>query len=686
MSSDKELLEQIAKVAGAINKHHLQNQGYYGYNTPPAPMRGGYGGYNGYNGYNGYSMRGRGRGRGGPVPHAASGPFNRSLTLNNNNKTLTPAGTITPTSVSASPASPAAKPFSVTAPVRSMQPRPIINSLTPVTPAPSRHLTLINKNTANTLVNRNTATTSTIPGSLPSPASSPPKTDNTLPPATPGQQWIQSKGKNMSLMNASTFQKTMVAKEKSIRSAKEKKLKLMQVRAKRAQDLRRGIVTMNGKEYSKSADGRRLIMRDTSQDNIVINGVEFRMDPRGNKLVRAATTATTASTTGRATSMATAPKLDSLPKAASVATPKQFSVGGVVYVRTRSGNLVRATLVQNQLLEKRAAQQALKTKRSRMAPKKARPFCKYYTRFGICSRDIGCPFVHSRSHLAICKKFLRGVCPNTEATCKLSHTPSPHTVPACVHFQRAACNKDDCIYPHVRTNPQAPICRPFATEGWCEAGINCKDRHVWVCPDFGTEAGCKKKCGLPHVPNGGTRVKKSSDGNDNVSGSGSGTGTGTGGKDKIWVRPDYKPPSSGASTSRYMDTRGQGASMVEEGSTSVTAVTSGRNKSRQYDDNFIPLDLGDDFEDQQATMLDDDEDVVMSDQEMEEDEEEEEDVSSDGMESAEDEDDEGEAVSLEGSEEVDLNDDVDNEEEMNEEDEYNLYQEQLRYEQHEDDY
>ncbi|KAG0271265.1 hypothetical protein BGZ95_000936 [Linnemannia exigua] len=647
--SDKELLAQIAQVAGAINKHQLQTQGYYGYNTPPAPMRGGYGSYNAYNGY---SMRGRGRGSGAPVPHAASGPFNRSLTLNNsNNSTLTPASSIIPPSAaSLITGTTATKPLTPPTPAQRMQSRPIVNSFTPATPTPSRHLTLVNKNTTKI---------PTTPGPLPSPASSPPKTNTALPPATPGQQWIQSKGKNMSLMNASTFQKTMVAKEKSIRTAKEKKLKLLQAKAKRAQDLRRGIVTMGGNEYSKSADGRKLIMRDTSQDNIVINGVQFQMDPRGNKLVRKA--ATTAMAAGRVATMATAPKVDSSPMAVSVATPKQFSVGGVVYVRTRSGNLVRATLVQNQLLEKRAAaQQALKTKRSRMAPKKARPFCKYYTRFGICSRDIGCPFVHSRSHLAICKKFLRGVCPSTEATCKLSHTPSPHTVPACVHFQRAACNKDDCVYAHVRTNPQAPICRPFATEGWCEAGINCKDRHVWVCPDFGTEAGCKKKCGLPHLPNGGIRVKKSSDGNDSVPGAGTGTGTGTGGKDKIWIRPDYKPSPSVASTSRYMDTRGQSASkVVEEGSTGTFTAVGGRNQTRPNDENFISLDLGDEFEDHQATMLDDDEDVVMSDQEMEEDEEEEEDVSSDGMESAEDdngEDDEGEE------------------------------EEQLRYEEDEDDY
>jgi hypothetical protein len=154
----------------------------------------------------------------------------------------------------------------------------------------------------------------------------------------------------MSLMNASTFQKTMVAKEKSIRTAKEKKLKLMQIKAKRAQDLRRGIVTMGGQEYSKSADGRKLIMRDTSQDNVFINGVEFRMDPRGNKLVRtaAAGSATAATTTGKAPSVPNASSM-----ATPVATPKQFSIGGVVYVRTHSGNLVRANLVKKQLLEKR---------------------------------------------------------------------------------------------------------------------------------------------------------------------------------------------------------------------------------------------------------------------------------------------------------------------------------------------
>lgn len=132
-----------------------------------------------------------------------------------------------------------------------------------------------------------------------------------------------------------------------------------------------------------------------------------------------------------------------------------------------------------------------------------------------------------------------------------------------------------------------------------------------------------------------------------------------------------------------MDKQGQDAESTSGGAGTSAA---GRNKNRQYDENFIPLDLGDDFDDQQVGMLVEDEDVVMSDQEMEEDEEDEEDVSSDGVETdGEDDDDEGEG---EGEEE--LGEDLvkygdDEEEEMNEEDEYNMYQEQLRYED-DDDY
>jgi len=184
------------------------------------------------------------------------------------------------------------------------------------------------------------------------PSSSSPTSVSSTPSPTSGQQWIQSKGKNMSLMNPATFKKTMDAKEKSIRTSKEAKQKLRATRAQQAANLRKGVITVGGQQYTKSRDGRKLVMRDSTKDNIVINGVSFQMDPKGNKLVRKGTLKADASSllpavgTGGPVGLVGKPAMPS-------ATPKQFAVDGVVYVRTTNGNLVRATLVKNKLLAKR---------------------------------------------------------------------------------------------------------------------------------------------------------------------------------------------------------------------------------------------------------------------------------------------------------------------------------------------
>ncbi|KAF9375576.1 hypothetical protein CPB97_011369 [Podila verticillata] len=571
--SEKELLAQIAQVAGAINKHM---------NTPPASY------YSGYAPRGGYNARGRGRGRGMPYSpaynpvHVSTGAFNRKLTLNN---TQQPPASTTPTFAPS--------------------PRP---------PVAVRQFTLVNNN--NTIKAGDSSSASTP---LTSPAVSPPASSNSAPPTppvtpvstpTPGQ-WIQTKTKNMSMMNPSTYQKTMAAKQNSIRTAKVAKLKMHQERAKKAADLRKGIVRVGDKVYSKSLDGRKLVMRDPNQEDIVINGATFQMDPRGNKLIRKIGTGS------QSTISTTTPTTTPTFEKSLGATPKQFAVDGVVYVRTTSGNLVRATLVKNQLLAKRAAQEALKAKRNKVMARK-RQFCKYFTRFGHCT-NIRCPFMHSRQHLAICKRFLRGLCHYTDATCKLSHTPSPHSTPACSHFQYAACTKDKCLYPHIKVNAQAPICRPFAKEGWCEAGATCKDRHVWICPDFDTPKGCNVKCGLAHVANGGIKVKKTAEEIE---------------RDRNARQQQQQQHRSGPGNSttwsgRYMDRT------VPSQNNAAT-----ESKAREYDENFIPLDF-DSADEEEGAMLQmqvdshesaEDEDVeedveeedVNSDVEMEEDGDEEE--------------------------------------------------------------
>ncbi|KAF9912748.1 hypothetical protein BX616_010256 [Lobosporangium transversale] len=655
--SDKELLAQIAQVAGAINKH-MHSPAAHGYSTHNVARGGGYAG------------RGRSRGRGGvTVP---IGSFNRKLTLNN--ATATPSPPASPVIIPRPLSSPMSKSMSMVNPIKSFM-RP---------PMPSRHLALINnsKTTGTTelsgtsslspsglatspFIARSTSlastpsTSSTSTSALASPAASP-STPALTPTASPKiqqqqlpqqqqqQQWIQSKGKNMSLMSPASYKKTMEAKQKSIKSSKEKKLKLRQAQAKLANERRSGIVTVGGKQYKKSLDGRKLVMRDTSQDSIVINGVAFEMDPRGNKLVRKSGTSTSDSSVPSPSTAVTLPKkatsANTVASGIHGATPKQFSIGGVIYVRTRNGNLVRAKLVENKLRKKRVTQEQLKQKSKKVSvPKKPRAFCKFFTRFGRCSKGFTCPFVHSKTHLAICKKFLRGTCPNTANTCYLSHTPSPHNTPACAHFQRAACNKDNCLYPHIRINPQAPICRPFAKEGWCDAGANCKDRHVWICPDFGTPAGCTKKCGLAHVANGGLRVKRNAEE--------MGKETDNNGDDNKRRRMD--------SDQRYKSVRRYMEGSQENQEVKDTLET----KKLVYDENFVPFDADEETEEVQD-MSEQDENEVMGDfegnQEGEEDEEDdEEDISSDEVGES---DEEVESEDVEEDED-DFEDDIEDEEE-----------------------
>lgn len=109
--------------------------------------------------------------------------------------------------------------------------------------------------------------------------------------------------------------------------------------------------------------------------------------------------------------------------------------------------------------------------------------------------------MHDSSKIAICPLFLRNACDQTEATCALSHTPNDHRMPFCVHFPNCTFG-ERCMYPHVHTAPDAPVCRDFALYGWCDAGARaCGKRHVNECPEFSAKGSCTAgpNCKLPHV-------------------------------------------------------------------------------------------------------------------------------------------------------------------------------------------
>jgi hypothetical protein len=90
--------------------------------------------------------------------------------------------------------------------------------------------------------------------------------------------------------------------------------------------------------------------------------------------------------------------------------------------------------------------------------------------------------------------------------CDLSHEPTPNRVPACHHFLRGNCVNSDCRYAHIRVNPGAAVCRPFATFGYCPKGAECTERHVYECPDYNETGTCTNtKCKLPHIEHAGRK-------------------------------------------------------------------------------------------------------------------------------------------------------------------------------------
>ncbi|SHO78046.1 Similar to S.cerevisiae protein YTH1 (Essential RNA-binding component of cleavage and polyadenylation factor) [Malassezia sympodialis ATCC 42132] len=226
-----------------------------------------------------------------------------------------------------------------------------------------------------------------------------------------------------------------------------------------------------------------------AREQIVVDGVPFVFDESGTKLIKASLVA---------------------PHAPS-ATPRQTSVDGEAYVRTKSGNLIsRALVVQRraaraqQARQKRLAalgQQMGRVHRQVRARERAQ-ICTFYTRTGACRRGDRCPFVHDPARRALCPGALKpSGCMLPPGTCLLSHTPTPHNTPHCVHFLRTgACRHGDaCRYVHAARAADAPLCRPFVYAGWCEQGRACERRHAKECPDFREKGACSNAaCRLAH--------------------------------------------------------------------------------------------------------------------------------------------------------------------------------------------
>ncbi|KAK9067396.1 hypothetical protein SSX86_014724 [Deinandra increscens subsp. villosa] len=180
--------------------------------------------------------------------------------------------------------------------------------------------------------------------------------------------------------------------------------------------------------------------------------------------------------------------------------PKRLKIGHDEYVRIGSGNqLVRNPKRRTRIFASEKVRWSLHTARSRLAKKKK--FCQFFTRFGKCNKDDGkCLYIHDSSKIAVCTKFLNGLCSNPN--CKLTHKVIPERMQDCSYFLQGLCSNKHCPYRHVKVSSAASVCEGFL-KGYCADGNECRKKHSYACPVFEATGECPQgaKCKLHHPKN-----------------------------------------------------------------------------------------------------------------------------------------------------------------------------------------
>ncbi|KAG7488295.1 hypothetical protein MATL_G00033120 [Megalops atlanticus] len=148
----------------------------------------------------------------------------------------------------------------------------------------------------------------------------------------------------------------------------------------------------------------------------------------------------------------------------------------------------------------RAVQRSLAIVRhARQRKQQNRQYCMYYNRFRKCNRGQDCPYIHDPDKVAVCTRFLRGTCKQTDGTCPFSHKVSKEKMPVCSYFLKGVCSNSSCPYSHVYVSRTAAVCQDFV-RGYCPQGEKCKKKHTLMCPDFSSTGTCPhgSKCKLQH--------------------------------------------------------------------------------------------------------------------------------------------------------------------------------------------
>lgn len=361
-----------------------------------------------------------------------------------------------------------------------------------------------------------------------------------------GGGWVARRDRHMQLINSAIYDKDAQARTK----AKEETRKLKtqkRAQVERAKVLRYAQLAANRvpavATVPTPGQGASVVGGQGYQGyQILVNEIPFRISQGGSKLIRMSGAIPIETSLEQGASL---PLITDDPRTASN-TPKRVAIAGVNFVRSKSGNLHRLGAVTSKRWGPYEvscvirSQQLTEKSRKPTTTKKKNELCRRFTTtgtsfkildlstmnisnpllcfckwtsiltflasffIGTCYKGPSCSFVHDPNKVAICKEFLQtGKC-SAGMNCDLSHEPSPHRSPACMHFLRGRCSNPECRYAHIRVNPGAPVCRDFATLGYCEKGATCEERHVHECPDYANTGTCsKKRCRLPHVDRAG---------------------------------------------------------------------------------------------------------------------------------------------------------------------------------------
>ncbi|KAL9275196.1 Zinc finger CCCH domain-containing protein [Drosera capensis] len=192
--------------------------------------------------------------------------------------------------------------------------------------------------------------------------------------------------------------------------------------------------------------------------------------------------------------------------------PKRLLIGNDEYVQVGNGNqLIRDPKRRIRILASEKVRWSLHTARMRLVKKKK--YCLFFTKFGKCNKGEGkCPYIHDSSKIAVCTKYLNGIC--FDMDCTLTHQVDERHI-ILIYILGSCfpgmCSNRSCPYRHINVNPKAGICENFL-KGYCADGNECRKKHSYICPAFEATGSCldEPKCKLYHPRRGKVNSKRRS--------------------------------------------------------------------------------------------------------------------------------------------------------------------------------